>query len=205
GQAVRVTLANPSETDSKGASRILSIASAPRDANLTLITRMRDSSFKRGLAALDAGAELTVSGPIGHFALHEDTSRPAVFLAGGIGITPFLSMIRNEAHKGFERKITLVYANSRPDDAACLGELQHLADIHPNFELVATMTAPKGSHWKGEIGRIDGSMLQRHVQDPNEPIYYCVGPANMVASTQDILSRLGITPQDVRVEQFAGY
>ena len=114
-------------------------------------------------------------------------------------------MIRNEAHKGFARKITLFYSNRSPENAACLAELQDLAAAHPNLELVATMTAPQTDDWDGETGRITRSMLERHVQDLMAPTFYCVGPASMVASTQAMLADLGIASSDMRFEQFAGY
>ncbi len=207
GQWVRLTLPNSTETGSKGASRVLSIASAPHEPCLTVATRIRDSAFKRGLKNLPIGAELRVFGPNGSFTLQEDSARPAVFIAGGIGITPFLSMIRHATHKRLPKKVTLFYSNREPASAAFLGELEELAMANPNFQLVATMTAlgDGGTSWNGETGRIDREMLARHVAEPNTPIYYCVGSAPMVASTKDMLTSAGIPRQNMVFETFAGY
>lgn len=88
GQAVYVTLPGQKETDSKGGIRTFSIASAPQEPDLVIATRMTDTAFKRCLAELPAGSPVAIEGPYGDLTLDGDT-RPAVFLAGGIGITPF--------------------------------------------------------------------------------------------------------------------
>src|SRR5436305_11250499 len=92
GQSLDLTLVDPPETDGEGDTRTFSIASPPFEPELMIATRMRDTAFKRVLAR---GAEtaLRIDGPAGSFTLHENAQRPAVFLAGGIGITPFLSII----------------------------------------------------------------------------------------------------------------
>lgn len=94
GQYVDVTLLNPSEMDSQGAVRSFSIASAPYEDGLVVATRMRESAFKRVFAALPPGSELKLEGPMGSFTLHQNPAKAAVFLAGGIGITPFRSIVR---------------------------------------------------------------------------------------------------------------
>src|SRR5690349_15824858 len=96
GQAVNLTLVDPPETDAKGSSRTFSIASGPSESTLQIATRMRDTAFKRVLGSLAPGAALKIRGPMGKFILPEDPSRPVVLLAGGIGITPFMSMLREE-------------------------------------------------------------------------------------------------------------
>jgi ferredoxin-NADP reductase len=80
-----------------GESRTFSIASAPHEPHLTVATRMRDSAFKRTLREAAPGLKVEIDGPAGMMVLHDDAARPAVFLAGGIGITPFLSMARDAA------------------------------------------------------------------------------------------------------------
>ena len=207
GQWIRLALAERAGTDSKGASRVLSIASAPHEPGLTVATRMSDSAFKRSLGSLPEGSELCIAGPNGDFVLQEDPERPAVFIAGGIGITPFLSMLRDAAHGARKQKITLFYSNRDPAAAAFLSELEGLAESNPNFRLIATMTELRDEsiEWTGETGLIDRGMLDRHLPDLAEPIYYCVGPAAMIASTRQMLESAGIASEDMNFEQFSGY
>jgi ferredoxin-NADP reductase len=207
GQWVRVTLPHSSAKDSKGASRILSILSAPHEPKLTVATRISDSVFKRELKALPDGAELHLAGPNGSFSLHDDPARPAVFIAGGIGITPFLSMIRHATYSNLEHKITLFYSNHEPSTAAFLSELEDLQKANPNFQLIATMTdlGSDSAPWHGATDQIDQEMLARYLPDLNTPKYYCVGPALMIASTKELLRSAGIATDDMIFEHFAGY
>ncbi len=98
GQAADLTLLNPPETDSEGNIRTFSIASPPFEEQLTFATRMRDTAFKRSLKVVPLGTEIQIAPPSGSFTLHKNANKPAVFLAGGIGITPFISVIR-QAHR----------------------------------------------------------------------------------------------------------
>ena len=207
GQWIRLSLIGPGPMDSNGRSRVLSIVSAPHEQQLTVATRLSDSAFKRRLMDLPDGADLHLTGPNGSFTLHEDTARPAVFIAGGIGITPFLSMIRDATHRGLDQKITLFYSNRDPAAAAFLDELQEFEKTNPNFRLIATMTQLEGesSKWKGESDFVDQEMLARHIPDLAEPIYYCVGPAAMIVSTKEMLNTVGVPSEDMNFEQFSGY
>ncbi len=88
GQSADCTLINPAETDAEGNTRALSLASAPYEDDLMFATRMRDTAFKRILKTMEPGTELTLDAPHGSFTLHNNVSIPAVFLTGGIGVTP---------------------------------------------------------------------------------------------------------------------
>jgi ferredoxin-NADP reductase len=94
GQSVDITLIDPPETDVKGNTRAFSIASPLFEDHLTIATRMRNSAFKQVLRQAPRGLEVSVEGPSGSFTLHKNANQPGVFLAGGIGITPFLSVVR---------------------------------------------------------------------------------------------------------------
>ena len=120
GQSMNVSLIDPPETDGEGNARSFSIASAPYEAELMIATRMRDTAFKRVLKSMPAGGRVGLRGPMGNFTLDGADARPAVFLAGGIGITPFVSMSRQPAHDRLARDIWLFYSNRRPEDAAFL-------------------------------------------------------------------------------------
>lgn len=184
----------PSGTES----RTFTIASAPHERELMIATRMRDSPFKRSLVELPVGAKLKLDGPAGLMVLHDDESRPAVFLAGGIGITPFVAMARDAEARRLRHRITLIYSNRRPQDAAFLAELERRP-----LRLVATMT--DAAEWKGEKRRISRELLAEHVSDLLAPIYYFAGPLRMTMAVQGMLAEIGVKEDDMRSEDFYGY
>ncbi len=207
GQSIDLTLVNPPETDTEGNTRPFSLVSAPTDDYLAIATRMRDTAFKRVLKGLSAGAEFSIEGPFGDLTLHENTKRPAVFLAGGIGITPFHSISVDAAERKLSHTIILFYSNRRPEDAAFLEELMHLPEKNPNFTFVGTMTDMSSStrEWSGEQGYIGATMLNKHVDQAFMPIYYIAGPGAMVAAMRKMLNENGVSNDDIRTEEFSGY
>ena len=207
GQFLELTLANPPETDAEGNSRAFSIASAPSESHLMVATRMRDTAFKRVLGKLPLGAEVRIEGPFGNLILHNNTARAAVFLVGGIGITPFRSIVFRAAKDQLPHRLFLFYSNRRPEDAPFLGELQALRAENANYTLVDTMTGmERGSDsWKGETSRISKDMLIQYLGDLNGPVYYVAGPPAMVGAMQQMLNSAGVNDDDIRPEEFAGY
>jgi ferredoxin-NADP reductase len=207
GQCIDVTLQNPPETDAEGNGRTFSIASAPYEDFLMVATRLRDTAFKRVLSTLAPGAEVKIEGPSGSLRLHNDKSRAAVVLAGGIGITPFRSILLNATREKLPVRIFVFYANRRPEDAAFLDELQELERRNPNYKLIACMSEMKKSHrsWHGETGVIDVKMLAKHLNEVGSPIYYVTGPPAMVKATHTVLNGMRVDDDDIRIEEFAGY
>jgi ferredoxin-NADP reductase len=136
GQAMDITLLDPPETDAEGNTRAFSIASAPFDKDLMIATRMRDSAFKRVLRKAELGLNVKIEGPSGSLVLHRKAEKPAVFLAGGIGITPFLSIIRQAAHEKAPHRLYLFYSNRRPEDAPFLDVLADAARQNPKGVLL---------------------------------------------------------------------
>ena len=206
GQAIDVTLINPSETDAEGYRRAFSIASAPDERMLLIATRMRDTAFKRVLATMPIGTQVEVEGPFGDLILHNDQDRAAVFLAGGIGITPFRSILLQAKRERLQHSLFCLYANRRPEDAPFLKELKALQEPHSRT-IVSTMTQvrPLDPTWDGEIGRIDQSMLARHLKFAVSPIYYLAGPPGMVKGLHQMLKSGGVRDDDIRIEEFSGY
>jgi ferredoxin-NADP reductase len=202
-----MTLLNPPETDAEGNRRTFSIASAPFDPNLMIATRMRDTAFKRVLGNAPPGLAVKIEGPSGSFFLPRKSEKPAVLLAGGIGITPFLSIIRQAAHDQAPHQIYLFYSNRRPEDACFLDLLSEAARQNPNFHLVATMTELSKSRreWNGETGYINKEMLTKHLPTLQGPIYYVAGPPAMVATMRGMVTDAGADEDDIRTEEFAGY
>jgi ferredoxin-NADP reductase len=207
GQYLDCTLANPPETDAEGNIRSFSIASAPVEPHLMLCTRMRDTAFKRVCKKMSIGGPLNIEGPMGSFTLHNNVARTAILIAGGIGITPFRSMIVNATRTKLANRIVLFYSNHRPEDAAFFDELQNLQNENKNFKLIGVITDMQKSKrtWSGETGYVDKAMLARHVPDLDGPIYYVAGPPDMVNGMKTTLINAGINEDDIRAEDFSGY
>lgn len=207
GQAMDVTLLDPAETDAEGNIRTFSIASPPFEDRLMVATRMRDSAFKRVLKTAPLGTGIKIDGPSGSLTLHKNSARPGVFLAGGIGITPFLSILRQAAHDKLPHQLYLFYANRKPEDAPFLDTLTELQKANPNFHFVPTMTglARSKQKWMGETGFINGRMLTKNLPSLQGPIYYIAGPPRMVAAMREMLIAASVDEDDIRTEEFAGY
>jgi len=211
GQHVRMTLIDPPETDSEGNSRFFSLANSPGEADLVIALRMRDTAFKRVLGSMPIGdkvrIETLLKSPHGSFALHDDASKPAVFLIGGIGIVPAFSMIKDALERKLPHPLFLFYSNRRAEDAPFLDELETLAKQHPSFTLVATLTEPEkeASSWRGETGHIDHAMIQRYVDDLTSPIYYIAGLPDMVSAMKTVLTASGVSKDNIRAEEFTGF
>ena len=211
GQTVDLTWINPSETDSEGDTRTFSIASAPDDPQLLFATRLRDTAFKRILERAPLGTALRMEGPFGNLTLHNNASRTAILIAGGIGITPFRSMVRRAAHDRLPQRILLFYANKSTESAAFFEEFEAMGKENPNFAFIPTMGNPPPS-WHGETGRISAEMLNRHlnsIASPDfhtaGPVYYVAGPPAMVTGIRNVLNNAGIDDDDIRSEEFSGY
>lgn len=206
GQFVDMTLLNPSETDGEGNRRAFSIASAPDEDMLLVATRMRDTAFKRVLGTMPIGSQVRVEGPFGNLVLHNDQARAGVFLAGGIGITPFRSMMLRATKELLPHRLFLFYSNRKPEDAPFLQELEALQLQNRSYIFVPTMTDMSRSDcsWQGETGRINQTMLAKHLKSAS-PIYYMAGPPRMVKGLHTLLTETGVDDDDIRAEEFAGY
>jgi ferredoxin-NADP reductase len=207
GQFLDMTLLKPSDTDAEGNTRSFSLASAPQEETLMVATRMRDTAFKRTLNTMPIGSAVKLEGPSGDLTLHNDVKRTAVFLAGGIGITPFRSIVFGAAKEKLPHRMVLFYSNRRPEDAPFLDELQDLEIENPNYRLVACMTEMEKSQrpWHGESGQIRHAMLARYLKDAVSPIYYIAGPPEMVKGLHAMVKEAGVRDDDIRAEEFDGY
>jgi len=207
GQFVELALLGARPDGSDGLTHVFSIASSPITEEIVVATRMRDTPFKRALATLAIGAEVRVKGPMGSFTLHNNVSRPAVFVAGGIGITPFLSMISYAAVNKFHPPISLFYASRYLENAAFMDTLRELESSTGNFQFVPTLTRADNAHrgWQGETGHISSEMLSKHVSNLQGSICYVAGPPTMVSAARLALNEAGVDEDDIRTEEFAGY
>jgi ferredoxin-NADP reductase len=207
GQYIDLTLSGSQPESSNGLTHTFSIASSPSDAEILVTTRMRSTVFKQALSILPLGSGVKIEGPMGSFSLHNNTARPAVFLAGGIGIAPFLSMLSYATRQKQHHSIILFYANRYLEDAAFIDALWKLERANPRFRFVPTLTrmAHNKGRWKGKTGHISAEMLLTQVGTVRGPIYYIAGPPTMVAAARRSLIEVGADEDDIRTEEFSGY
>jgi ferredoxin-NADP reductase len=126
---------------------------------------------------------------------------------GRIGITPFRSVLLRAAREALPHRLFLFYANHRPEDAPFLQELEALQRQNPRYTFVPTMTDMRRSDrsWRGETGRINQTMLAKHLKSAVSPIYYLAGPPGMVGAMRTVLHGMGVDDAEIRTEEFAGY
>ena len=204
GQYFWVELYERKHQDGKGLRRHISFVTSPTEQGVVgLATRLRDSAFKKTLAELEVGDLVEVEEPKGTFLLPEDTSVDYVFVAGGIGITVFRSMLRYIADTGAPYRVTLVYSNRDRESAAFLDELAELESRIPGLRVVLTMTDDDG--WDGESRRVDEAMLSDHLGDLARYTFLVAGPPAMAESMGQMLSAAGLAEEQVLVSRFAGY
>lgn len=203
GQATDWTLIDPPETDDEGNGRSFSLACAPDENVLRLATRMRDTAFKRVLGKMQPGDTISIDDPWGDFTLEDGDTREAVFLCGGIGVTPFLSMIKDAAMRKTSRKLTLMFSNKTAKDAPFRDVLLALVAQNDALRMIETITDDPS--WQGEKGFIDRAMLERHIDDITTPVYYVAGPPAMVAAMKKMLVGAGLNEQQLKFDEFLGY
>ena len=202
GQACHVTLPD-------GQTHQFAIASSPTNGRTMMIAaRMRDTPFKETLRDLPFGAAVHIGPPSGTFTLPEDPATPVVFLAGGIGITPFRSMLKSMLDTGDRRPVTLFCSNPTPQATAFLDELE--AWRGPlDLTLVPTITKPETGQgeWAYEEGRIDADLVQRHVRADvlAKAMVYVSGPPQMVRDLAGIMESLGVRRARIKLDEFRGY
>jgi ferredoxin-NADP reductase len=205
GQYFFVTLPESGHQDEKGLRRHISVVTSPNEKGvLGLATRLRDSAFKQTLAGLSVGAEVDVEPPKGQFGLPEDTSRPLVLVAGGIGITVFRSMLRYIAEERLPYRVTLIYSNRDRESTAFLDELRELERELPDFRLVLTMTQDEG--WDGESRRLDAAFIREYLGESlNDFTFMVAGPPAMTEAVQHALEEAGVEEENVIASRFSGY
>jgi ferredoxin-NADP reductase len=205
GQYFWVTLLDPPYDDEKGARRHITVVTSPTERGiLGLATRLRDSAFKRSLDELPIGTEVDVEHPKGEFVLPDDPDRPYVFIAGGIGITVFRSMLRYVADEQLPYRVTLLYSNRDRESTAFMDELQQLERAIPGLRVVYTMTGDPS--WEGETRRIDADFLRDQLGgELLTSTYLVAGPPPMVEGVVEALQLAGVPEEQIRPDRFSGY
>jgi ferredoxin-NADP reductase len=203
GQHTVIHLGGDVGLEGEDREHMFTIASAPHEQELLFATRIkdRDSVWKGAVQRLAPGTRVELDAPDGEF-VFDDTGQPAVFLTGGIGVTPFRSMLMDLEHRGERRDVTMLYSNKSPEEAAFLEELEALE--FPGFRFVPTMTQAPDA-WQGERRRIDADMLREHVPNLRESRAYIAGPPGMVRDLRRFLLAEGLDRKAIRTEEFTGY
>lgn len=181
-------------------------ASAPHEEALMFVIRNGQGSDHRSVYCSE-GAELEMEGPYGEFVLRSDEREHVIGIAGGIGIAPFFSMVKDLKERRAERTMTLFYADRDPDSAVFLEELYALADEMPSFTIVATMMNGDdvGFSWESEWGPVTSDMIKAYVPSLREAMFYLSGPFDMVKAAKDTVRSMGVLDARVRVETSAGH
>lgn len=205
GQFGDIRLLSPPETDEEGDIRGFSFANAPYESEIIVATRMRDTAFKRVMKDLPVGSGVELDGPYGDFTLHKTESTPAVFIIGGIGVTPVRSMVAQATHEKTSHQITLLHSSRTPADLPYMKDFEGFANENNNFTYVPVASDESPDDWQGETGRIDGELIRKHIDDLTKPIYYLSGPEGMVRSMRQLLIDIGANEDNIKTEEFSGY
>ena len=204
GQYCFVTLKNPPYPDERNNKRHFSIVNSPNQKGIiTITTRLRDSGFKKSLKELPLGAKVELGPIAGVFTLPEDSTRPLILIAGGIGITPFMSMLNYIAQENLTYHITLIYSNRNQSSTAYFEEISNLQSLISNLKLIFTMT--DDPIWQGEKRQVDANFIKDYFPKVNENYYMVVGPPPMVAAVEKSLAEAGVEQENIKIENFTGY
>ncbi len=205
GQNINIKLSQLLHEDKRGPRRTFTLSSAPYEDYLSVTTRMTGSGFKKTLAELPLGTEVEFMGPKGEFSL-QARWKQAVLIAGGIGITPFRSMILQSLYEKQDYLLTLLYSNKDAGSCAYHDLLTRIANESSTVRYVPTFTdSPANHEWNGEKRKIDVDFIQDYVSDFRTAIFYLCGPPAMVEELTASLTEADINPENVLAESFWGY
>lgn len=192
GQYIRMILSHEN-ADDRGTSRFFTISSSPSEEHIVITTKLLQSTFKHTLLNLEEGELVRIFGPLGTLVLPEEESEPIVFISGGMGITPFRSMLRHVADKNLKTSVSLISAFSKEEDMIFYEELSAISKEHKNIQLTFLDK------------RISEEILRENISDLQKQTYYLVGPSAMVEAIREILRILDISEGKVVTESFTGY
>ena len=165
---------------------------------LEFAIKLVNGEFTSQLPKLKEGDKLTVEGPLGPFIYN--TCGQYVLIAGGIGITPMISILRDRDGKSECETVTLFYSARTREDLAYLKELEEINSRNKNLTSVFTLTREKPEGWKYETGHVDAEMLKKYLVDLKNNRYFVCGPSRMVDSFRELLKKLGISEEKCTFE-----
>jgi ferredoxin-NADP reductase/uncharacterized protein YcbX len=200
GQFLTVTL----EQGPERLQRCYTIASSPSDESFCEITVKRDGAASRFLhERVQSGVQLAVMGPMGRFTFDGRSDNAVVMIAGGIGVTPFMSKIRYLAARDWPGQIDLIYSAKTAPDIVFASELAALQHTYPRLRVHITLTAPDEA-WRGARGRLSAPWLQAVTPEIADRAVRVCGPIAMAASVRLMLHKLGTPNSRIVSEAFGG-
>jgi len=204
GQYVSLCVEKPEVAGPNGTMRELSLVSAPHEKTLDLALRFRESKAKQQFLQLKKGDYAYLQGPFGSFQL-EKKDKPIVLLAGGIGIAPLLSLLKDALHSRWENKFFLFFSNRRQIDIPYYQELQNIVKAQSTVSFIPTLTTGTPVDWQYETGYITPETIKHYVSRYEQASYYISGPVRFVGGMWEILAELQIPERHIRGEEFTGY
>ncbi|MEM4255356.1 MAG: FAD-dependent oxidoreductase [Candidatus Norongarragalinales archaeon] len=192
------------EDGSYGEGRVYSISSSPLLTDKVSITYRMTPNFPTKLQSIKPGDKMGFFGPYGNF-VFDERAESVVFLAGGVGIAPLLSMIKYVDEKKLPTKMVLIHSNRTVQETPFLGYFKDLEKRNPDFKYVLDLTRPEESApWDGtkEEGYLTAEMLTRHVPYPETQSYYICGPPRYTHGAFEVLKSLGVTQEKIKFEQW---
>ena len=204
GQWVYLHLLN--EDGSSWARAAFSVASAPEGSKELLEFGIKVyGDFTKRASNLIPGDKVTLQGPFGRFVLTEGESNLVMF-AGGIGISPLLSMIRSLAARNADVDITLFYSNKTVEDIAYREELERIKKAWPHLRIIHFLTQeaslPEG--FEAELGRLDAARLDQYLPNPSAPMYFMCGPRAFMEQVRTLLSERSVDVKKRLQEELFG-
>lgn len=206
GQYFFVTLKPEDEAHKDELTHHFSIVNSPaQNGLLVLATRLRldQSLFKRTLNEAKDGDSVEIGKIGGSFVLPEQTDKPVVLIALGIGITPYISMLRWAFEENQPYGFTLIYSDNETKSMAFLEELKQMEKDHSNLKLIVSVTREEG--WSGEKRHVDSDFVKEYLGDINKRLYYVSGPPAVVEKVASNLKQAGIGEDDIKTDSFSGY
>ncbi len=201
GQFLEWTLYHK-KPDDRGIKRYFTIASSPTEKDLLLTTKIipKSSSYKKALKNLKVGKRIIISKPQGDFVLPENDKQKLIFIAGGIGITPFRSIIKYLIDKNLKRDIILFYNANSVEEFSFKDILENLG-----IKIIYIISDNPPKNWKGETGYLNEKIIKKHAPDWKERLFYVSGPEPMVNTTNNILIKMSVPRKQIKNDYFPGY
>lgn len=204
GQSMRMKMPGADEE------RTFTILTIPSEDDLAFAMRIRGSEFKKRIKRFEVGDTISASGPRGSFGLpdqglSENQTKPQLWVAGGIGITIFLAMLKEMKHSNFKHPITLLYSNRNREDIAYKEELDALAQALPSVSVVYVLTKEKPENWEAETERINAALVKKYIDDASNVACYVAATPDMVACMHDVFREIGVREEDIYTKRFKGY
>jgi ferredoxin-NADP reductase len=181
-----------------------SFSSSPTETGFIEFTkRLTEHEYSMALKAAKVGDWARIDGPYGAFTFEGEYPKIAL-LAGGIGVTPFISICKNATDKKLQSEITLFLGCRTPDDIPFRRELEAIQQTNSKLKLHFVVNQPTPD-WKGAVGIITADMIQKELPDYKDNIFYCCGPPGMVTAMEKLIDRIGLPKTQLKLEYFTGY